>query len=122
MLNQVAINGRLTADPETRKTGAKKSVLNFCVAVERDYVDAGGERGADFLDVVAWGEAADFIEKYFAKGDLITVVGSLQKRYWEDDDDIRHYVTEIIAQKVYFGGPKRSDNETDKNIKKTKKR
>ena len=123
MLNVVAIHGRLTADPEVRQTGSKKSVLNFAVAVDRDYTDEDGERGTDFLDVVAWGSVADFIEKYFHKGDLIVVTGALQKRMWEDDEENRHYVTEIVAQKIYFGGSKRSDdNKEDKNTKKTKKR
>ena len=123
MLNQVAIHGRLAADPEVRKTGNKKSVLNFAVAVDRDYTDDEGERGVDFLDVVAWGSVADFVEKYFKKGDLIVVTGSLQKRVWEDEDEQKHYVTEIVAQKIYFGGQKRSDEtKEDKNTEKTKKR
>ena len=123
MLNEVCIHGRLVADPEIRKTSAKKSVCNFVVAVDRDYTDDEGNRDTDFLDCVAWGASADFMEKYFKKGNLIVVTGSLAKRFWEDEDDARHYITEIVARNVYFGGSKPSEeNKEKKNTKKTAKR
>lgn len=117
------IHGRLVADPEIRKTSSKKSVCNFVVAVDRDYTDDEGNRETDFLDVVAWGQTADFLEKYFTKGQLIIVTGSLTKRFWEDENDERHYVTEIVARNVYFGGSKPSEDSKPKsNVKKARTR
>ena len=84
MLNQVAIMGRLTADPELRHTPGEIAVTTFTVAVNRSYVKQGAERQADFIDVVAWRNTAEFVCRYFKKGQMIAVTGSLQTRTYQD--------------------------------------
>lgn len=87
MLNKIVIMGRLTHDPEMRQTGSGTSVTSFSLAVERDYSGRdGGEKQTDFIDVVAWRHTAEFVDKYFAKGDMAAVSGRLQIRDWTDKD------------------------------------
>ncbi|MCR5149755.1 MAG: single-stranded DNA-binding protein [Clostridiales bacterium] len=106
MLNVVAIVGRLVADPEQRTTGSGVSVTSFTVAVDRSFVRAGEERQADFIDVVAWRQTADFVCRYFRKGSWIAVNGSLQTRNYEDKNGNKRKATEIVADNVSFCGPK----------------
>lgn len=109
MLNHVVIMGRLTRDPEIRRTGSGISVASFTVAVDRDCGGQDGEKETDFIDCVAWRHAADFLGKYFRKGDMIVVSGRLQVRNWIDNDGNKRRNTEVLAENCYFGGSKRND-------------
>lgn len=106
MLNIAAVMGRLTADPELKTTQSGVSVTSFRVAVERTYVPQGQERQTDFLTVVAWRGTAEFICKYFAKGDMIAVSGSIQTRNYEDRNGNKHTAFEIVASEASFCGGK----------------
>lgn len=106
MLNCAAIMGRLVSDPELRTTGTGVQVCSFTVAVDRSFVKAGEERQADFIDVVAWRSTADFVCKYFHKGSMIAVDGSIQTRNYEDKNGTKRKSTEIIANNVNFCGGK----------------
>lgn len=108
MLNKVIIMGRLTADPELRQTPNGVSTCQFTVAVDRNYTPQGGERQSDFITVVAWRQTAEFVSRYFAKGRMICVEGNLRTRTYDDKryPDVRHYVTEVYADSVYFTGEK----------------
>lgn len=110
MLNIAAIMGRLTADPELKTTQGGVSVTSFRVAVERTYVPQGQERQTDFITVVAWRGTAEFICKYFAKGDMIAVSGSIQTRNYEDRNGNKHTAFEIVASEASFCGGKRTEN------------
>lgn len=113
MLNKIVIMGRLTRDPEMRQTGSGTSVTSFSLAVERDYSGRdGGERQTDFIDIVAWRSTAEFVDKYFAKGDMAAVSGRLQIRDWTDKDGNKRRSAEVVAESVYFGGSKRRETET----------
>lgn len=103
MLNNVTLMGRLTKDPELRHTQNGKPVCAFTLACERDF----GDRVADFFEVVAWNNTAEFVSKYFAKGQLVAVKGRLQARTWEDKHDQKRKETEIIAESVYFAEAKK---------------
>lgn len=109
MLNKSIIMGRLVADPEVRQTLSNVPVCKFTVAVDRNYTPQGQERQADFLSVIAWRHTAEFIGKYFKKGSLIVVEGTLQTGSYPDKNypDVKHYTTDIIAEQVYFGGSKK---------------
>lgn len=112
MLNHIVIMGRLTRDPELRKTGSGISVAAFTVAVERDYKPDGDERETDFIDCVAWRQTGEFVSRYFTKGSMIVVSGRLQIRPWTADDGSKRRSTEIVANSVYFGESKRSSAAT----------
>ncbi|MEE1126153.1 MAG: single-stranded DNA-binding protein [Acutalibacteraceae bacterium] len=107
MLNRVVIMGRLVAEPELKTTGSGISVSSFSVAVDRNYVKQGTERQTDFINVVAWRQTAEFVCKYFAKGQLIALEGSLQTRSYQDRDGHNRYVTEVVADNVFFTGDRR---------------
>ena len=109
MLNHITIMGRLTKDPELRRTGSGVAVASFRVAVDRDYAQNGQERKTDFIDCVAWRQAGEFVAKYFKKGSMIVVEGRLEMRTWEDRDGIRHTSAEINVENAYFGESKRSE-------------
>lgn len=110
-MNSVVIMGRLTADPELRQTANGLSTCTFTVAVNRDFVQQGQERQADFITVIAWRQTAEFICKYFGKGQMIAVEGQLRSRNYDDKryPDVKHYVTEVLADRVHFCGSK-NDN------------
>ena len=110
MLNHIVIMGRLTRDPELRKTGSGISVAAFTVAVERDYKPDGDERETDFIDCVAWRQTGEFVSRYFTKGSMIVVSGRLQIRPWTADDGSKRRSTEIVADSAYFGESKRSSS------------
>jgi single-strand DNA-binding protein len=104
MINKAIIMGRLTADPELRQTTGGVACCQFTVAVNRDYAPQGRERQADFISVVAWRQTAEFISKYFSKGKMIAIDGELRTRTYDDRryPDVKHYVTEVYANKVNF--------------------
>lgn len=106
MLNCAVIMGRLTADPELKTTQSGISVCSFTVAVERNYVPQGQERQTDFINVVAWRQAAEFVTKYFRKGQMIAVQGSIQVRPYEDRNGNKRTATEINADQISFCGSK----------------
>jgi len=106
MLNMAAFTGRLTADPELKKTDNGVSVCSFTIAVDRNYVKQGEERKADFIPVVAWRQGADFVSKYFKKGQMIGVSGEIQTRRYEDKNGNLRTITELVANNVSFCGDK----------------
>ena len=112
MLNHITIMGRLTRDPELRRTGSGIAVASFTVAVDRDFGGRdGGERETDFIDCVAWRQTGEFVSKYFTKGRMIVVSGRLQIRSWTDKDGNKRRTAEVVADNCYFGDSKRdSDN------------
>ena len=108
MLNHITIMGRLTRDPELRRTGSGIAVASFRVAVDRDYQPKdGSERKTDFIDCVAWRQTGEFVSKYFTKGRMAVVSGRLQIRPWTDKDGNKRRTAEIVADNVYFGDSKR---------------
>jgi single-strand DNA-binding protein len=102
MLNKIVLMGRLTRDPELRTTQSGTSVASFSLAVERDFARMGEERQTDFIDIVAWEKRADFVNKYFRKGQLVAVAGRLQTRKWEDKEGKPRIAYEVIADEVHF--------------------
>lgn len=112
MLNVVAIMGRLVADPELRTTQAGHSVCSFRIACDRSYVQQGQERQADFIDIVAWRQQADFVSKYFHKGSMIAVEGSLQTRQYQDKQGNNRTAVEVVANNISFAGAKRQDGQS----------
>lgn len=112
MLNTATIMGRLTADPELKATGSGINVCSFRVAVERDTKPENGKRPCDFISVVAWREKAEFVSRYFRKGNMIVVQGSIQVRSYEDKNGVKREAVEIVADKVHFGGSK-NDGQRD---------
>ena len=112
MLNHITIMGRLTRDPELRRTGSGVAVASFRVAVDRDFAPKdGGERKADFIDCVAWRQTGEFISKYFTKGRMIVVDGRLEMRDWTDREGNKRTAAEVIVDNAYFGDSKR-DNDS----------
>ena len=110
MLNHITIMGRLTRDPELRRTGSGIAVASFTVAVDRDFGGRdGGEKETDFIDCVAWRQTGEFVSKYFTKGRMIVVSGRLQIRSWNDKDGNKRRTAEVVADNVYFGESKRSN-------------
>lgn len=110
MLNHIVIMGRLTADPELRRTGSGIAVASFAVAVDRDRKNENGERDTDFIDCVAWRATGELVSKYFTKGSMIVVTGRLQIRNWTDKDGNKRRSAEIVADNVYFGEAKKSSD------------
>ena len=110
MLNHITIMGRLTRDPELRRTGTGIAVASFTVAVDRDFSGRdGGEKETDFIDCVAWRQTGEFVSKYFTKGSMIVVSGRLQIRSWTDKDGNKRRTAEVVADNVYFGESRRSN-------------
>ena len=107
MLNHITIMGRLTRDPELRRTGSGIAVTSFTLAVDRDYKSNSGEKETDFIDCVAWRNTGEFVGKYFTKGRMAVVSGKLQIRGWTDKDGNKRRTAEIVADNVYFGDSKR---------------
>ena len=111
MLNHITIMGRLTRDPELRRTGSGVAVASFRVAVDRDFAPKdGGERKADFIDCVAWRQTGEFVSKYFAKGRMIVVDGRLEMRDWTDKDGNKRTSAEVVVANAYFGDSKRDSD------------
>lgn len=111
MLNQITLMGRLTRDPELRRTQSGTAVASFSLAVDRDYSGKdGGEKETDFIDCVAWRNTAEFISKYFTKGRMAVVAGRLQIRPWTDRDGNKRRSAEVIIDSAYFGDSKRESD------------
>ena len=110
MLNRIILMGRLTRDPELRRTGSGTAVTSFSVAVDRDFKSReSGEKATDFIDVVAWRQTAEFVCQYFTKGRMAVVEGRLQIRDWKDKDGNNRRSAEVVADNVYFGDSKRDN-------------
>ena len=107
MLNRIVIMGRLTRDPELRRTGSGTPVTSFSLAVDRDFKSQDGQRETDFIYVVAWRGTAEFVSKYFTKGRMAVVEGRLQIRDWTDNNGGKRRSAEVVADNVYFGDSKR---------------
>jgi len=116
MLNKVVLMGRLTATPELKYTPANVAVCSFSIAIDRRFVKQGEQRQADFINIVAWRNTAEFIAKYFVKGQMINVVGNLQTRVWTDKDGKKHYITEVIADEINFCGDNRNSGQAQNNV------
>ena len=111
MLNHIVIMGRLTRDPELRRTGSGIAVASFSVAVDRDFgKNENGEKETDFIDCVAWRQTGEFVSKYFTKGSMIVVSGRLQIRGWTDKDGNKRRTAEVVADNVYFADSKRDSD------------
>lgn len=108
MLNKVILQGRLVAAPELRRTQSGAAVAAFRIACDRDYAGKDGRREADFLPCVAWRHSAEFVSRYFGKGDMILLEGRLQVREYTDRDGVRRYVTEVMVSQVNFCGGRNS--------------
>ena len=107
MLNKIFLMGRLTRDPELRRTQSGTAVTSFSLAVDRDFKSQNGEKETDFIDIVAGRSTADFVSKYFTKGRMAVVEGRLQIRDWTDRDGGKRRSAEVIADNVYFGDSRR---------------
>ena len=109
MLNIVAIMGRLVHDPELKTTQQGTSVCSFRIACDRSYTQKGQERQADFIDVVAWRQSAEFVSKYFQKGSMIAIEGSLQTRQYQDKQGSNRTAAEVLANHISFAGYKAAE-------------
>lgn len=107
MLNKIILMGRLTRDPELRRTQSGTAVTSFSIACDRDFKSQSGEKETDFIDVVAWRSTAEFVSKYFAKGRMAVVEGRLQMRDWTDKEGNKRTTAEVVADNVYFGDSRR---------------
>ena len=116
MLNCAVVMGRLVADPEVRQTPSGVSVCRFTVAVDRSYVKQGEQRQADFIDIVAWRQTADFVCKYFKKGSMIAVQGNIQTRMYEDKDGNKRKSTEVLVSNATFCGSKNENSNNNVNV------
>ena len=114
MFNLVVLTGRLTADAELKTTNNGVSVCSFTIAVERRYKQ-GEERQADFINIVAWRQTAEFVSKHFSKGNMIGIEGSIQTRKYQDKDGNNRTAFEVVANNVQFVEPKRSEGATEGN-------
>ena len=107
MLNKIFLMGRLTRDPELRRTQSGTAVTSFSLAVDRDFKGQNGEKETDFIDVVAWRSTAEYVSKYFTKGRMAVVEGRLQVRDYTDREGNKRRAAEVIADQVYFGDSKK---------------
>ena len=112
MLNKCFLLGRLTKDPEIRRTNGGTAVTSFTLAVDRDF-KTNGEKETDFIEVVAWRNTAEFVSKYFSKGRMAIVEGRLQIRDWTDKNGNKRRTAEVVADNVYFGDSKRENKEPE---------
>lgn len=110
MLNHITIMGRLTRDPELRRTGSGVAVTSFTVAVDRDIAPQGQDKETDFIDCVAWRNTGEFVNSYFTKGRMIVVDGRLQIRTWKDKDGNNRRTAEVVADHVYFGDSNKKED------------
>lgn len=101
-MNKVELVGRLVKDPEVKLTSNQTKFCSFTIAVDRRYKDANGQRQADFISCVAWKQTAEFIQKYFHKGNRIGICGSIQTRNYDDQNGQKHFITEVLAEEVEF--------------------
>ena len=112
-LNNVTLMGRICGEVELRTTTSGKSVATFRIAVDRPYTKQGEEKKADFITIVAWGNTADFVAKYFSKGSMIALRGEIQTRNYEDKNGNKRTATEVVAREVSFCGGKNEGNSSN---------
>ncbi len=115
MLNKIVLMGRLTRDPELRRTQQGTAVASFSLAVDRDYKAKGTEKETDFIDIVAWRNTAEFVSKYFSKGRMAVVEGRLQVRSYTDKEGNNRRAAEVVADNIYFGDSKKDGNSGNGN-------
>ena len=115
MLNKWCGLGRLTRDVEMKTTTGGTEVANFTLAVNRDYTPQGQEQQADFINIVVFGKRAEFVSKYFAKGQLVAVCGRIQTRSWDGEDGKKRYATEVIAEECHFAESKKGGGQAQDN-------
>ncbi len=112
-MNKSILIGRLTRDPEIKyTTNTNTQVASFSLAVNRRFVKEGEERQADFINITAWGKTAEFVQKYFSKGQQVAVCGRIETRSWQDDQGITRYGTDVVAEEVHFADSKRENYGT----------
>lgn len=116
MMNVVSIMGRIVATPELRKTQSGISVTNFTIANERDFQNKGEEKQTDFIEVVAWRNTAEFLCKYFVKGQLIGLNGRLQTKNYQDKEGNKRKAYEVLADNVYFAEGKKNSNNSEPTV------
>lgn len=116
MLNVVALMGRLVYDPELKTTQNGTNVCSFRIAVDRSFARQGEERKADFIDVTAWRQTAEFVSKYFQKGSMIAIEGSLQTRQYQDKNGNNRTKVEVVASNVSFCGSKAAERAVVKDF------
>ncbi len=109
-MNRAILLGRLVRDPELRTTQNGHSVCSFTLAIDRRFKNQQGERETDFIPCVAWGKTAEFCERYFSQGQRMALLGSIQRRSWEDNEGKRQYMTEVVAEEIYFADSKRESS------------
>jgi len=112
MLNRIVLMGRLTKDPELRHTQTNIPVVNFSLAVDRNY-SKSGEKETDFFDVIAWQKRAEFVAQYFTKGQLVCVDGQMRRRQYVDSNNVTRYVYEVVADSVFFAGYNKPTDDTE---------
>ena len=115
MLNKIVLMGRLTRDPELRRTQQGTAVASFSLAVDRDYQAKGTEKETDFIDIVAWRNTAEFVSTYFSKGRMAVVEGRLQVRSYTDKEGNNRRAAEVVADNIYFGDSKKDGNSGNGN-------
>ena len=119
-MNKVILMGRLTKDPEVRYTQTNNTlVATFSLAVNRRFTKAGEERQADFINIVAWNKTGEFCSKYFKKGQQVGIIGRIQTRNWEDENKVKHYITEVVAEEAYFADSKREGDMSNNSFENT---
>ena len=119
-MNKVILMGRLTKDPEVRYTQTNNTlVASFSLAVNRRFVRQGEERQADFFNIVAWSKLGEFCSKYFKKGQQVGIIGRLQNRTWDDDQGVKHYITEVIAEEAYFADSRKDAGTSTSDFENT---
>ena len=119
MINRTVLVGRLTKDPELRRTANDIAVTSFTLAVNRPYTSQSGDREADFIQCVAWRRQAETVERFLSKGSLVGVEGRIQTRTYDDQDGNRKYITEVVCDSVQFLDTKSSSDNTQKSNNKT---
>lgn len=111
-MNKAILMGRLTKDPDVKYTQSTNTmVASFSLAVNRRFTKQGEERQADFINIVTWSKTAEFVSKYFSKGQQVGVIGRIQTRNYKDDKGVMHYITEVIAEEAYFADTKKEGQE-----------
>ena len=113
-MNKCVLMGRLTKDVDVRYTQTNNAMVsNFTLAVNRRFVKEGEERQADFINIVSFGKTAEFVSKYFKKGQQVGVIGRIQTRTWDDEQGQKRYVTEVVAEEVYFADSKKEETKSE---------
>lgn len=116
MLNHITIMGRLTRDPEMRRTGSGVPVTSFTIACDRDFSGKGSEKETDFIDITCWRNTAEFVNSYFTKGRMAVVSGRLQIRKWTDKNGNERRTAEVVADNVYFADSKKEESASSSNV------